>query len=586
MSAEVRAIDGTGNNPLHSTWGSAGVDLLRVSQPGYGDGISSPAGANRPSARLISNTLSTQTADLTNGRHLSDFVYLFGQFIDHDIDLTPGGSTEPLNVAVPTGDAYFDPNSTGTQSIGFTRSVYDPTTGTSTQNPRQQPNVITSFLDGSMVYGSDSVRAAALRTFVGGRMKTSAGDLLPLNTLGLANANDAHIVADNKLFLAGDVRANENIELTAIQTLFVREHNLQAARIAAEHPGLTDEQIYQQARAIVGAEIQSITYNEFLPALLGKPLKPYAGYNPNVNPGVTTEFSTAAYRFGHSMLDGGISRLDNQGNVIPEGNLQLQQAFFNPTLLDTTLPNHEGDIGPILKGAASGDAQEIDLKIVDDVRNFLFGPPGAGGFDLASLNIQRGRDHGLADYNSTRVAFGLPAVTSFSQITSDPVLQQKLATLYGDVNNVDLWVGGLAEDHAPVQVSARFSARSSPISSSACATVTASSSSGNSPASSSTIWNIHAYPTSSGATRPRPTCRTTSSFTRPRSAAGWLKTPITTARWSSGTQGLAGGRCSFRTPAAIRWPRQPPMRWVSSTSRTLTLEPIASVKSLRPAGRR
>ena len=91
--------------------------------------------------------------------------------------------------------------------------------------------------------------------------------------------------------------------------------------------------------------------------------------------------------------------------------------------------------------------QEIDTKVVDAVRNFLFGPPGAGGLDLASLNIQRGRDHGLSDYNSVRAAYGLPRVTSFAQITSDVELQAELQSLYGSVDNIDLWVGGLAEDH-------------------------------------------------------------------------------------------------------------------------------------------
>ena len=85
--------------------------------------------------------------------------------------------------------------------------------------------------------------------------------------------------------------------------------------------------------------------------------------------------------------------------------------------------------------------------IVDGVRNFLFGPPGAGGFDLASLNIQRGRDHGLADYNATRAAYGLPRATSFDQITSDDEIADALEALYGSVDNVDLWVGALAENH-------------------------------------------------------------------------------------------------------------------------------------------
>lgn len=452
---EVRSIDGTGNNLAHPDWGSAGSDLLRTAPAAYGDGISSPAGANRPSARLISNTVDAQSTDLENDRAMSDFVYVWGQFVDHDIDLTGGASpAAAFNIAVPTGDPSFDPNSTGTQVVPLNRSLYDLATGTSAANPRQQINQITSFIDGSMVYGSDAVRADALRSHVGGRLLVSTGNLLPFNTAGLANANDAHLVPGNQLFLAGDVRANENVELTAIQTLFVREHNRIANQIHSANPKLSDEQIYQQARAIVGAEIQSITYNEFLPALLGDhALTPYKGYNPQVNPGIANEFSTAIFRVGHTMLDGTIDRLDNLGNELPglKGNVSLAGAFFNPKLLNVDpngATNPTGtDIDPFLKGAASGDAQEIDSKVIDEVRNFLFGPPGAGGLDLASLNIQRGRDHGLADYNTVRAAYGLPRVTSFSQITSNVTLQNQLKALYGNVNNIDLWVGALAEDH-------------------------------------------------------------------------------------------------------------------------------------------
>jgi hypothetical protein len=87
--------------------------------------------------------------------------------------------------------------------------------------------------------------------------------------------------------------------------------------------------------------------------------------------------------------------------------------------------------------------------IVDPLRNFLFGPPGAGGFDLAALNIQRGRDHGLADYNTVRQDFGLTRVTTFSQITNNTSVAQRLQQLYGSVNTIDPWVGMLAEDHVP-----------------------------------------------------------------------------------------------------------------------------------------
>lgn len=137
-------------------------------------------------------------------------------------------------------------------------------------------NQITHFIDASNVYGSDDVRAAALRTNDGtGRLLVSAGDLLPFNSPGLPNAGGT----GPELFLAGDVRANEQVGLTAMHALFVREHNRLAAEIAGSSPELTGEEIYQEARRFVGALMQSITYNEFLPALLGaNALTPYRGY--------------------------------------------------------------------------------------------------------------------------------------------------------------------------------------------------------------------------------------------------------------------------------------------------------------------
>jgi hypothetical protein len=89
--------------------------------------------------------------------------------------------------------------------------------------------------------------------------------------------------------------------------------------------------------------------------------------------------------------------------------------------------------------------------MVDSVRNILFGAPGsgAGGQDLFALDIQRGRDVGLPTYNAARLAYGLSAVTSFDQITSDPTLKAELKQVYGTVDQVELFVGGLAEDHAP-----------------------------------------------------------------------------------------------------------------------------------------
>jgi hypothetical protein len=423
---EFRSIDGTGNNLANPTWGQAGTNFIRIAPAQYADGNSTPAGADRPGARAISNAVADSAGqDFISDRLLSAMMYAWGQFIDHDLDLTKSGTTEPFAIPVPNGDPWFDPNGTGTQVIPTNRSAPAAGTGTTRSNPRQQVNLITPWLDGSMVYGSDATTARGLRTLSGGLMKTSTGNLLPTGPGGF--------------FQAGDVRANENPGLTSLQTLFVREHNRVARQIAAANPRLTDEEIYQRARAWVIAEIQVITYKEWLPSLTGAS-DPYRGYDPRANPAISNEFATAGFRMGHSMLGDDVEFLGNDGLPIRDG-VSLAEAFFNPSLVS------QNNIDPILKYLASDPSSEIDTKVVDGVRNFLFGPPGAGGLDLASLNIQRGRDHGLADYNTTRAAYGLPRVTSFTQITSDPALASKLQSLYGNVNNVDLWVGVLAERH-------------------------------------------------------------------------------------------------------------------------------------------
>ena len=296
---EVRSYDGTGNNLDHTYWGSTNIQLLRYSPAKYGDGISTPAGSDRPSARIISNTFGQSPEDgLLNDRDFTAFVYAWGQFIDHDIDLT--GSADPkeaFHIIVPTGDEWFDPNGTGAMIIPVSRSNYDPSSGTSTSNPREQVNSITAYIDGSVIYGSDKARADALREFSGGRMKTTSNGLyLPFNTQGLENANDAHRVPDDELYLAGDVRANENPELLSLQILFVREHNRIAAEAARQKQNWSDEELYQYARQIVVAELQKITYEEFLPSILGNNAIPaYRGYRDDVNPGIANEFSTGAF---------------------------------------------------------------------------------------------------------------------------------------------------------------------------------------------------------------------------------------------------------------------------------------------------
>jgi len=463
FAQDYRSIDGTGNNLTNTNLGSTGTELERKAAANYADGIGSVDGS-RPNARDISNTIFNQPSTVQDNRGLSEWNWVWGQFVDHDIDhtLTDSGAGS-LSTTVPTDDPYFgdlSPNNV----INMTRSEYSPTSGTGIGDPRNQINNITPWLDGSNVYGGRATdgpggvdRSTWLRANDGsGKLKVSdggvVGDLLPEYVHGtspvMANTGMPGMTVTtngDQAFVAGDVRANEHTALLTTHTVFVREHNRLADIIKAENPALTDEQIYQKARKIVGSEIQAITYNEYLPSL-GVNLSAYSGYNASADPTIMAEFSGAAFRLGHSQINGTMLRLNPDGSVITEGNLSLAEAFFNPQLV------FEGGLEPLIRGLAAQTQEATDGKIVGELRNQLFQAfiPGVGlvdgATDLASINIMRGRDHGLGFYNDVRTAFGLTAAGDFSDVTSDVGLQAALATIYGDVDDMDLWVGMLVED--------------------------------------------------------------------------------------------------------------------------------------------
>lgn len=443
-----RTIDGSHNNQNNIDWGSVGDNLSLLVPLAYEDSISAPSGMNRPNPRVVSNQVFAQSGLFNDPLKLSDFCWVWGQFIDHDFGLTPDGD-EFFPIAVPRSDRDFDPSGTGAVVIPMMRNRFDPSTGTSVDNPRRHPNLLTAFIDGSGVYGSEQERADWLRSFEEGKLKVSEGNLLPFNTTDgeldspieeHAPEMDDAVGLFEKHFVAGDVRANENPLLLAFHTLFVREHNRIAEELAQEHPGWDDQQLYLHARKINAGIIQSIVYNEYLPAM-GVPLEPYQGYDPTVNPQVSNLFTAAAFRLGHTLINGNIQRVMNDGTMHPDGPLSLADIFFNPFLV-----MEEGGLDPFLKGMALQTQQQFDAKVVDDIRNFLFGHPGAGGLDLASINILRGRERGLPDLNSIRSSLGLRPYTFFREINSSNIqLSNQLRSTYLNINRIDPWVGLLAE---------------------------------------------------------------------------------------------------------------------------------------------
>jgi hypothetical protein len=444
-AVEFRAIDGTGNNTFQASQGAAGTRVIRFGYnadypDGIGDVISLPG---KPNPRDVSNAIIAQAQSIENDRGLSDWVVQWGQFLTHDISRIPTGVAYDVLSTGVTGEFKIpvtDPSDVlFPMAISFHRSEFDPATGNGDMMmtdrgpvpiPRWQINANTSYIDASNVYGSDPATAASLRTATG-RLATSAEGLLP--------PTDA-----SGKFIAGDIRANENSSLSATHALFVREHNRLAGLIKTHDPSLSDDEVYEWARKIVGAEVQAITYREFLPALLG-PEAPAAinyVYDVSVDASITTAFSTAAFRYGHSMQSPQILLVDHAG--IKVGEIPLAAAAAPNTILT----DDPAKVGLILKGLSAQVAQEHDVFVIDELRNIQFGPPGAGGTDLAAVDIQRGRDHGLINnYRELRIAYNLGPFSQFAQLTSDVALQNALATVYGTIDDLDAWLAMVAEDH-------------------------------------------------------------------------------------------------------------------------------------------
>lgn len=454
----VRTLDGRDNNERLPAAGQAGTAYLRIAPVSYPDGRG--AIVPGPSPRYLSNRIFADNGqNIFSERDLSQWVWVWGQFLDHDIGLRDATPGEPAPIPYDTRDP-LEKFRNGSGSMSFTRTPAAPGTGTGS-TPREQLNQISAFIDGSTVYGLSPTRLDWLREgpVDGDPTNNKARLLLPDGFLPRAADRGNAVAApltdlDGQLRgrpqqarIAGDVRANENTPLTLVQTLFAREHN----RIVDELPAaLPEQEKFEIARKVVGAEIQFITYTEFLPAV-GVDLPRYAGYDPSVNAGLSNEFAAVGYRV-HSMVHGAFNPAFKQGdysaaqleqfrrqgigittgNGISTLNIPLTAMLGNPALLGQV------GIAKLATEFAAGHQYRNEEQFDDTLRSVLFqvprpglaNPPKcgdpivlAGCFamvqDLGAIDVQRGRDHGIPAYNELRRAFGLAPKTSFAAITGE-----------------------------------------------------------------------------------------------------------------------------------------------------------------------
>jgi hypothetical protein len=454
---EWRSLDGSRNNVVHPDWGKAGTPYRRVAKPNYADGTGRMAAG--PPPRAISNRVFNDVGqNIFAEDGISQWGWIWGQFLDHTFGLRDERPGESRPIPFDADDPLERFND-DLGVIAFSRTPAAP--GTNVATPREQTNTVSSYIDAFAVYGATNGRLEWLRDgLVNGTMSDNrASLLLPDGYLPRANARRNVFAAPAmdlfgplvgnraRAVVAGDVRANENIALTAVHTLFAREHN----RIVSLLPDtLSEEDKFQIARRVVGAEEQYVTYHEFLPAL-GVRLPSYQGYDPSVDASLANEFATVGYRV-HSMIHGELepeapvgSYSKQQLDAFEAEGIQAEEerdkvrlaipldlAFGNPDLLQ------EVGLAPLLKGFATERQYRNDEQIDDALRSILFQVPKPGTRDpsacgnpvvnpacfrevqdLGAIDVQRGRDHGMPSYNQLRTAYGLAPKASYTAITGE-----------------------------------------------------------------------------------------------------------------------------------------------------------------------
>ncbi|KAF7389163.1 hypothetical protein HZH66_010300 [Vespula vulgaris] len=469
-----RTLSGHCNNLRNPNLGQSLTTFARLLPPVYEDGVSKPrsrsvTGVPLPNPRVVSTVIHPDISNLHNRYTL--MVMQFAQFLDHDLTMTPihKGFAESIPSCrscdspqtvhaecnpfpVPPGD-HFYPTVNVTSGARMCFPSMRSLPGQQHLGPREQVNQNTAYLDGSVVYGENNCIANILRGF-NGRMNITTNTNRGKDLLPQSATHPECKARSSYCFIGGDGRASEQPALTVMHTMWIREHNRIMEGLRQINSHWDGEKLYQQSRRIISAMLQHLTYNEFLPRILGwnavslyglklLPQGYYKEYSPTCNPSVLNEFATAAFRIGHSLLRPHLPRMDRSyQNVDPP--ILLRDGFFNPDML-----YQSGMIDEMTRGLVATPMETLDQFITGEVTNHLFENRRIphSGVDLIALNVHRARDHGIPSYNQYRALCNLKKATTFEDLSREmaPEVIARMKRIYASVDDIDLFPGGMSE---------------------------------------------------------------------------------------------------------------------------------------------
>ncbi|XP_067617823.1 uncharacterized protein [Eurosta solidaginis] len=457
-SARYRTHDGTCNSRRRPRWGASQMPFNRFLPPEYGDGVDSVRmsvdGGPLASSRFVSL--------LVHGAREGEapvtlMTAQWGQLLDHDITST--AQPRSINGSVPSccGNTDFHPSCfpikvplddpwlapLKVRCLEFLRSA-PAQRRDCILSWREQTNQATSYIDASPIYSNSVKSSDNARVFRNGLLVFGRGN--PTEDVCQRGTLATHCIR------AGDGRSGEQPGLLALHHVWVGEHNRIAMELSQMNLHWSDEKIYQEARRIVGAMFQHITYREFLPIVLGREVCKlfdlelqrdgyYEGYDPKTNPTIANSFAAAAFRFGHSLVQNSYMRCDRFHNFL-RNNVSLHEEFQRGDI------GSPGSLHRLIRGLVNQRALKRDEFITPELTNHLFQTPGFPfGLDLAAINIQRGRDHGVPPYTAWRVPCGLTPINNWEEFANvvGPQSAHRVSHAYRSVHDIDLFVGGIAE---------------------------------------------------------------------------------------------------------------------------------------------
>jgi peroxidase len=405
-------------------------------------------GYELPSPRNIVRKVFLNKKRSLNVQHaLPNMLFLlFGQLIKHDTgskqisqNVEPRGirccahlnkhqlspsltHSSCLPIVISRSDTFYSPKNV--RCMDFVRSNIvsnDP----HRVKVGEQLNRVTAYLDLSVIYGSDAAKLARMRSFNGGRFKTNPGNVLP---------------TDNGTYCSGDMRASQTKFFTVVQSLFVRSHNEIADKLAVVNPGWDEERLFQEARRANIAVYQRLLYKEWLPLLIGEEAARRLDnivFNPDTDASTLNEFSNAAFRFMHSFLP---SEFELRDKVMKVKRVSTSDALIE----DENVTSYENTLrGLIHQNISTGGYSS-------EILNKLFKNDEGVGLDLLSIDILRGRDHGIPPYHRYRKYCDVKPfqfkvfndLAPWIQRSSIVQLRQTYKTVY----DIDLLVGGALEE--------------------------------------------------------------------------------------------------------------------------------------------